>query len=198
MSPETPFRLSILAILVLTISISIYHRRKADQADRSFGFEQESKGALRFRSIVALAGYLSLFAYLIYPPVMSWAQLDIPASYRWAGIAVAAAMIPLIYWMFSSLGKNVSPTVAIRETHQLVVHGPYRWIRHPLYTFATISFLGISLAAANWFTALMMILGFFALNMRTPLEEAKLIERFGDEYREYIKRTGRYLPKLIK
>jgi protein-S-isoprenylcysteine O-methyltransferase Ste14 len=57
-------------------------------------------------------------------------------------------------------------------------------------------FVAFGLIADNWFIALLGILAFTAMAVRTPKEEANLIEKFGDEYREYMKRTGRFFPKL--
>ena len=106
------------------------------------------------------------------------------------------ACLPLIYWLFSSLGKNVTPTVAIRKEHSLVTYGPYRWVRHPLYSVGLVLFLGLSLLAANWFIALAVLCGSPILALRTRIEEARLIEKFGDDYRQYMKTTGRYFPRL--
>jgi len=107
-----------------------------------------------------------------------------------------ALCVPLIYWLFSSLGKNVTSTVAIRKDHALVTHGPYRWVRHPLYSVGFVAFTGFSLLAANWFILATLLLAFGVLMQRTPIEERRLIERFGDDYLEYMQRTGRYLPRL--
>jgi protein-S-isoprenylcysteine O-methyltransferase Ste14 len=52
------------------------------------------------------------------------------------------------------------------------------------------------LIADSWFMVLLSVLGFILLSLRTPNEEAHLIEKFGDEYLDYMKRTGRYLPRL--
>jgi protein-S-isoprenylcysteine O-methyltransferase Ste14 len=98
--------------------------------------------------------------------------------------------------MFSSLGRNITDTVAIRKEHTLVTHGPYRWIRHPLYSFGFLLFVGFTLLTANWFIGLTGVCALTLLALRTPIEEAKLIEQFGDAYREYMKRTGRFLPRL--
>ena len=59
-------------------------------------------------------------------------------------------------------------------------------------------FVTFGMMADNWFIALLGILAFIAMAIRTPKEEANLIEKFGDEYREYMKQTGRYLPKFSK
>ena len=57
-------------------------------------------------------------------------------------------------------------------------------------------FIAFGVIADNWFIAVLGILAFVAMVIRTPKEEANLIEKFGDEYRDYMKRTGRFLPKL--
>jgi protein-S-isoprenylcysteine O-methyltransferase Ste14 len=57
-------------------------------------------------------------------------------------------------------------------------------------------FISFGIMADNWFIAVLGILAFIAMAVRTPKEEANLIEKFGDEYREYMMRTGRFLPKI--
>jgi len=104
--------------------------------------------------------------------------------------------IPLLYWVFRSLGKNLTDTVATRREHTLVTRVPYRWVRHPLYLSGTVFWLALSLVSASWFIGLMSVLSFAAVVIRTPIEEAKLIQRFGDDYREYMERTGQFLPNL--
>jgi protein-S-isoprenylcysteine O-methyltransferase Ste14 len=86
--------------------------------------------------------------------------------------------------------------VAIRQQHTLITNGPYRWVRHPFYTVTSLTFAGFVLLTATWSAALALALFWLYLWRRTPLEEAKLVERFGDEYRAYMARTGRFLPRL--
>jgi protein-S-isoprenylcysteine O-methyltransferase Ste14 len=96
-----------------------------------------------------------------------------------------------------SIGKNVSETYLTKEGHELVQHGPYRWVRHPLYSVATTTFLALGLVAANayiLFVAILAILGIAGLVV--PKEEAELIRKFGAQYQEYQKRTGRFLPRV--
>jgi len=86
--------------------------------------------------------------------------------------------------------------VVTRRAHTLVTHGPYRWVRHPFYDCAALLIVATSLVASNWF--LMMTGGFVLalLVVRTRTEEEKLLARFGDAYRSYRERTGRFLPNL--
>jgi protein-S-isoprenylcysteine O-methyltransferase Ste14 len=193
---ESRFR-SVAAVLFgLSVGISVYHRRKADQASPPVSWDEEG-----LPMIIALRGgglllWLSVLTSLIAPRRMRWAQLRLPAWLRWAGAGLGAALLPLEYWMFRSLGTGITPTVATRADHQLVTHGPYRWVRHPLYSIGTGLFLAQSLLSANWFIAVLSVLALRLLLLRLPKEEAQLIERFGDEYRQYMQRTGRLLPRL--
>jgi protein-S-isoprenylcysteine O-methyltransferase Ste14 len=197
MNTEATFRLIVFLILLVTFSISGYFRRKADlTGGDEIDYSEEDQRYFRLRTIGALLFYGSALAYLIYPPLVGWAQVALPLWLRWSALGVMATMIPFIYWLFASLGSNVTPTVKIRAEHELVTHGPYKYIRHPLYTFAGTLFLMLCVVAANWFMLVMGVATLSILFRRTPQEEQKLIEKFGDQYREYMQTTGRYLPKL--
>ena len=102
----------------------------------------------------------------------------------------------MLIWVFLSLGKNITDTVVTRRDHTLVTTGPYRWVRHPFYLATGAAVVANSLVTANWFLALTSGLAFGLIVLRTRIEEEKLIERFGDDYRSYMNRTGRFLPRL--
>ncbi len=197
MSPETLIRILAFILMVSAFTISGYYRRSADQSDKAVDFKAENPWLLRVRGTAALVFYLGMLVYLIYPPLLAWAALPGWAlALRWVGLALMAVMLPLLYWMFASLGTNITPTVKTRSQHQLVVNGPYRYIRHPLYTFGAAFFFGLCLIAGNALLWVSALIALWALDKRTPLEEEMLIARFGDDYKRYIQRTGRYLPKL--
>jgi protein-S-isoprenylcysteine O-methyltransferase Ste14 len=193
------FRFGIFLLLVLVFAMSGYYRRKADArgGDR-IDFSGEGRFIRAYRVASALAFYFTLFSWLAAPGWYAWAALPLPAEARLAGLVLAWTALPALAWMFQALGANISPTVMIRRSHQLVTEGPYCYIRHPLYTFAGIMYVGIGLAAANALLLALMPVGFYSLVLRTPLEEAELERRFGDAYREYKARTGRFLPRLRK
>jgi protein-S-isoprenylcysteine O-methyltransferase Ste14 len=195
MQNENLIRIVLAVILTVVLSISITFRRRAAKAGDKIDMPaEEGRGIFILRTLFALGGWGGIFLYLIYPPALSWAQIDLPWWLRWAGVGLFAACAPLFYWMFSSLGNNITHTVAIREKHSLVQHGPYRYIRHPLYAFGYLAFLGFSLASGSLFIFVMLLGVFVVLDRRADLEEARLIERFGSEYINYMKVTGRYLP----
>ena len=189
-----------IAVLALGLSmgISLTYRRRAARSggDRIDHVQEEGRAMVFARVVGGLGLWTSALLYLINPAWMSWAQLDLPLWLRWIGAGLLIACVPGIYWTFSSLDRNVTPTVAIRKSHKLVQHGPYKYIRHPLYTFGLAAYIGLSLLAANWFIAVMTVLTWTYIFRRTPLEEQRLLERFGEDYRQYMQHTGRYLPGL--
>ncbi len=196
MPVETIFRLVFIAVFVLSFSISAYHRHRARKQSGKIPRQAEGKLFIAMRLLLAVPLYLAMFAYMINPQWLAWSALALPAWLRWLGAGLAVAVIPLLYWLFRSLGKNVSETVLTKERHELVTHGPYRWIRHPLYTTAAIGIFALGLVAANWFMLVMILLIMMTLPALAAKEEALLMEKFGEAYREYMQRTGRFLPRL--
>jgi protein-S-isoprenylcysteine O-methyltransferase Ste14 len=196
MNTENFYRFTALALILLGASISIYYRSKANSRGGKVSEQEEGDLILNLRRVFGLVLWVSTLLYLINPSWMSWSSLPLPTWLRWIGAGAMLVCVPLIYWVFSSLGKNVTPTVVVREQANLVTSGPYRWVRHPLYTVGALMFLGLSLLAANWFFPLILAVGSSVLNARTKIEEKRLIDAFGDEYRAYMQQTGRYLPRL--
>ena len=191
------FRIFAAVIFLTGLSISIYFRRKADKdSGEKVSWKDEGVPMILVLRIGGLILWLSMIGYLIYPPLLAWSKLGLPEWIRWLGVGLGIVCVFLIYWMFNSIGTGITPTVATRSEHKLVTNGPYRWIRHPLYTFGTLFFLSFALMADSWFIALMAAVALVLLAVRLPNEEAHLIEKFGDEYRQYMRRTGKFLPKL--
>ncbi len=194
---ENIFRILAAVVLVTGMSISSYYRRKADR-ESGEKISRKVDGSL-MSTVIRIGGlilWLSPFVYLINPAWMEWSKIGLPEWVRWLGVVIGAFSVIGIYWLFSSIGSGITATSATRQKHQLVTSGPYRWVRHPLYTIASSMFIAFGMMADNWFIALMGILAFVGMAIRTPKEEANLIEKFGDEYREYMTRTGRFLPKF--
>ena len=194
---ETIFRILLAAILVTGVGISATFRRKADkESGEKVSTKDEGKSMFLALRLGGLVIWFSPIVYLINPAWMAWSRIGLPDWTRWIGVGVGVICVGLIYWLFSSIGRGITPTVATRAEHKLVKHGPYRWVRHPLYTIGTTFFLSFGAIADNWFIMSAAVIAFILLAMRMPNEEAHLIEKFGDEYRDYIKTTGAFLPKF--
>jgi len=194
---ENTFRILAALILFTGIGISSYYRRKADK-DTGEKISRKVDGSVMMTAIKigGLILWLTPLVYLVNPNWMNWSKIGLPESIRWLGVGIGILCVLGIYWLFSSIGSNISPTSATRKEHQLITSGPYRWVRHPLYTVGSSMFIAFGMMADNWFIAALGVLAFIGMAIRTPKEEANLIEKFGDEYQEYMKHTGRFFPKL--
>jgi len=193
---ESFFRVMFAIILVAAFGMSGFFRRRARQSG-AIPRSREGGRTMFLRLLFALPFYLGMVAYVVKPRWMDWSALPLSATFRWVGVVVGLATLPLLYWVLSSLGRNISETFLTKDEHQLVTHGPYRWVRHPLYSVATIAFLALGLVAANAFILVMAAVVFAALALLVvPKEEAQLVEKFGGAYRAYQGRTGGLLPRI--
>ncbi len=196
MSNEIPFRLITVLLLGAALSISIYFRSRAEREGGRMR-TSEGRGLVVVLRLLGLLVILPLFGYVINPAWVAWARFDLPDWARWLAALIAFATLPVFYWIFASIGNNISPTQATRENHQLVTHGPYHWVRHPLYSTGFVMVVCLTLITSLWWLGVGMLTPLGILLLRTSKEEARLIETFGDEYREYMQRTGRFFPRLI-
>lgn len=195
MTDDELFRWILLAGMVLVLPVAIYHRLQSF-TDEKLDRRQEGRLILGARMVLAPVGAICLLAYLIEPSWVAWSSVPLPTWARWVGVALAIPTAGLLIWTFRSLGKNITDTVVTRRDHKLVTTGPYRWIRHPFYVSFVLAVITGSLVAANWFFFACGVAAFVMLAIRMRIEEAKLIERFGDDYRQYMKKTGAFFPRL--
>jgi protein-S-isoprenylcysteine O-methyltransferase Ste14 len=134
-----------------------------------------------------------------FTPLLSFADYYLASPIRWAGAVVMVASLWLFWRSHVDLGQNWSVSLELRENHQLVSHGVYRWIRHPMYASIWLWGLAQGMMLANWFAGWSVIPAFAAMYfIRMPREERLMCEQFGDGYREYVRRTGRLFPRLTK
>jgi protein-S-isoprenylcysteine O-methyltransferase Ste14 len=194
---DSIFRFIFIAVVISNIAIAVYHRLQAGKSGEKISRKEEGQAILAARVIGGIAMWVTVLLYMISPRSMSWSTFSIPQALRWIGAGLSVAGVPLLYWVMHSLGKNLTDTVVTRANHTLVTTGPYRWVRHPFYTVVFGSVFALGLVAANWLIGLLTLLMFVIIVIRTDKEEEMLIKRFGDDYRHYMKRTGRFLPRLI-
>lgn len=190
------FRIILIVGILVIMPIGVYHRLRSQASGESLDRRQEGAFILLTLRPVGLASMIGLIAYLVNPASMAWSSVPLPAWARWAGVAVGVAGGALMVWTFRTLGPNLTDTVVTRRDAYLVTDGPYRWVRHPFYCAAGLAILANSMVAANWFLLLTGTLVLALIAVRTRTEEEHLLARFGDEYRDYRARTGKFLPRL--
>jgi protein-S-isoprenylcysteine O-methyltransferase Ste14 len=197
MTDEAVFRVIAIISLALTLPIGLYHRIRSQATREKLARREEGIFIMIGLRLCGLLALIAFAAYLINPSWMVWSSVALPTWLRWVGGCLAVfAVPPLLFWTFHSLGKNLTDTVVTRREHTLVIHGPYKWVRHPFYDLGFLWGLSLSLLTANWLIALLGLSACAMLVVRTRIEEERLIERFGDEYRSYMARTRRFLPRL--
>jgi protein-S-isoprenylcysteine O-methyltransferase Ste14 len=116
----------------------------------------------------------------------------------WLGIVLMLAGVALRAWAVRTLGRYFLPVVAVRADQQIVRRGPYRLIRHPTYSGALLTLLGLALTLTNW-AALVALLGcaLVGLSYRVYIEEQALLQSLGRPYRDYMTQTTRFVPFLF-
>jgi protein-S-isoprenylcysteine O-methyltransferase Ste14 len=129
--------------------------------------------------------------------IIDFAHLPLPGWLRLLGALLFLAGDILFYASHRALSKNWSAKVEIQHGHELVVSGPYRWMRHPMYSALFLIGTGMLLLSANWLAGGPFLVTFTLLYLtRVDDEEQLLLEHFGPAYEEYRQHTGRLLPKF--
>lgn len=173
----------------------VYHRHAHVTAGEVTYIEGRLHTALRM--LFGIPYILLLFAYMFYPRLLAFAVLPLPQLAQWIGAALSIAVLPGIWWVQQALGSNFSTTLHVRRQHTLVTEGPYRWVRHPMYTLFFIQAVGLLLLTRNLFIGGVYLLALtLIVATRTAREERVMLEKFGEPYREYLQTTGRFLPRI--
>jgi protein-S-isoprenylcysteine O-methyltransferase Ste14 len=144
----------------------------------------------------ALGMFIVPLIYVL-TPWLDFADYHLPSWAGWIGVAIFALAVWLLYRSHADLGRNWSPRLEILDAHSLVTDGVFRYIRHPMYAAHLLWGIAQVFLLQNWIAGFSMLVTFLPEYLYRPLvEERMMIEQFGDEYRAYMKRTGRYFPKL--
>jgi protein-S-isoprenylcysteine O-methyltransferase Ste14 len=139
------------------------------------------------------------FEWLLPPALIALRVGEIEAGWvpvRVVGFAVGLSGAALLVWACVLLGRFLIHEAAVREDHALIEGGPYRYIRHPVYTGYLALLLGSGVTSLNvclWFLWPVSLLGIL---IQAVSEEQLLGERFGQDYEHYVRRTGRLVPRL--
>jgi protein-S-isoprenylcysteine O-methyltransferase Ste14 len=111
-------------------------------------------------------------------------------GWYWLGVALVAAGLGFSVWARQHLGRNWSGTVEVKQDHQLICTGPYRFVRHPIYTGLLVAFLGTAIVIGQWRGILAVLFAFGSFWRKLTLEERFMRETFGSAYEEYRARTA--------
>lgn len=195
---ELTFRVLACVFVLVGLAMRVYFQRRSGLMKKSVE-QGKARGVLALAGVFTLVWFAAMVSYVVGWGWVQYFGVPLPLWMRWVGVGLGVVSAPFFFWVHWVLGENFNPTVYIREEQTLVEEGPYRWIRHPMYTAYLVSYLCYFLLTAN---VLIGVMGFLAIVSimwaRVPQEEAALCEKFGDAYQDYMRRTGRFLPRLRK
>ncbi|MFX1606340.1 MAG: isoprenylcysteine carboxylmethyltransferase family protein [Promethearchaeota archaeon] len=195
MEEELMFRIIFVVTYVIFGSVRIFYRSQA------IGKEREREESLRdapttFLSIVIIVYFAAMFIYILVPTWIFWAHVDLHILLRWFGVILGGANIVFLVWIHHTLGGQYDAKLSIRKEHELIEAGPYKRIRHPMYTVFILFSLAVALISANLLLISFAFLIGIPFHWITQKEERMLTEQFGEKYQEYMKRTGKFLPPI--
>jgi protein-S-isoprenylcysteine O-methyltransferase Ste14 len=158
---------------------------------------QESPGS-RLMHMVPLA----LSVWLLWQPGRMWPWLGMRILPRsavlfWTSVALTLAGLLFCVWARVYLGRNWSGTVTLKEDHELVTGGPYRLVRHPIYTGLLLAVVGSAAARGNLAAAAAIVLTAAALWRKLRMEESWMREQFGAHYQSYSRRVAALIPFVL-
>jgi protein-S-isoprenylcysteine O-methyltransferase Ste14 len=176
-----------LAILIIPAAV---HRRGGE-----IKVVKSRKG--RIEGVLLMLTSLGFLLSLVWvaTPVLTFADYPLRPAPFVAGIFCLALGLWLLYRSHADLGANWSITLEVREEHQLVTHGIYRLVRHPMYLAILVYASGQALLLPNWIAGPSYLVAFALLfAFRLGPEERMMLEEFGKDYEAYMARTKRLVP----
>jgi len=188
----------LLPILIISFSLHRGYYVKYHSKPESDTMKKREEGLVsQIAGLLGMAGFVSIVIYVVNPKWLAFASLSFPFWLRWLGIGIATLGFILLQWSQATLANSWSDTPRMMKEQTLITNGPYRVIRHPIYTAFLLILGSTLLISSNWLVGLCW-LGMTTLEVisRINFEEALMTEFFGNQYREYMKKTGRLLPKI--
>ena len=154
------------------------------------------KWGIPARILLGLPFMVGLMLYMFHPQALRRTNFPISDFWRWTGAVILAFASALMIWVHVTLGKNFSSELRIRSDQELVTWGPYRRVRHPMYTGFFLLTIGMGLLSANWLIVAGGLGVVVIVWLRLHTEEEMMARAFGDRYRQYAATTGRFFPRL--
>lgn len=176
----------------IIIRVPLNQKRKQEKMSEQRVTAQE-------RTLLGLLSIGMFFVPILYAASnwLDFANYRLPAWAGWLGVFILTGAIFVFWRAHADLGLNWSPSLEIREKHELITRGIYRVIRHPMYASQWLWVIAQPLLLQNWIAGFLNLLVFIPFYfLRVKAEEQMMLDSFGAQYQEYMKTTGGVLPKM--
>ncbi len=196
------FRVSFLALWLALGVVRGYYGRKTKTHDSVAGvmgklntsMKDMGRGFLLLTTVVTTIGMIGLVLYLLSPPWWTWTRLPVGEWVQWLGVLLAVLPLFFLAWVHRHLDTQWSIALELQQGHKLITTGPYERIRHPMYLGVFVYTIGLVLISLDLLVAVFFLFTIWVNYRRIPEEEQMMIDQFGEEYLEYVKRSGKLLP----
>jgi protein-S-isoprenylcysteine O-methyltransferase Ste14 len=197
MQTEIILRILLPLVLVLFVFHRGYYVKNHSQPEDATLKKREEGWESKVAGLLGMIGFASVLTFTINPGWLEFSNLSFPIWLRWTGVGIAIFGFILLQWSQMTLGKSWSDTPRMMKEQTLITSGPYRFIRHPIYTAFLLILGSLLFISSNWLIGLAWI-GMTVLEIvsRVAFEENLMLEYFGDQYREYMEKTGQLLPRV--
>lgn len=187
-------KLSIIILGIIMIALTSYHTLLSKKEKRATA-SRTIYDYLTLIITILWGGYLFLFLIIPQYYIQKYLSFIYPLSIplQISGLVITLSGLLLIDWSFRSLGKYWSMWTELKDGHRLIQHGPYRFIRHPIYSSFILIYFGTLLLTHSTFL-LILFPSIIIYYLRAKKEESLLKSSFGEEYQEYMNRTKRLIP----
>ncbi len=181
--------------LFILLSIGVYHRYQAFTVGDKFDRRLEGPVMIYIR-LAGLCTAIAGWAAFTNPEWHAPFTFDAGLNMNWAGLVLTVMATAWLGWMFRSLGANLTDTVETRASAKFVYHGPYRYVRNPMYVGILALTIGLGVALNSWLVPLGGTLVFTLLAIRTRTEERFMVARFGETFKIYMRDVPRFFPGI--
>ena len=159
-------------------------------------FRQDLVGSVAYR-VLAVAGFFLLVRGARFSPALGLRFAPPSTGLAWLAAACGIIGLGICLWARLTLGRNWSSVVTVKENHELVQHGPYRFVRHPIYTGILTLFTGNVLLDGRWGGILGDLLLLLSFWIKLRHEEALMLKEFPRDYPAYMQRVRRLVPYVF-
>lgn len=186
----TVYFIAIIAEMVIRIPLN--RKRKQEKMSKQRVTSQE-------KTLLGLLAIGMVLAPILHAATnwLDFADYHLPVWAGWFGVVVISGAIFVFWRAHADLGLNWSPTLEIREKHELITRGIYGIIRHPMYASQWLWVIAQPLLLPNWIAGwldLIVFIVFYSLRVKT--EEQLMLEQFGGRYRSYMQKVNAVFPKF--
>ena len=150
------------------------------------------------QSIVVTAAFCLLFGRGLWPHWLLQRVLPEPdTAWLWTGLVLTAVGVVFAILARLWIGRNWSGTITIKEQHELIQSGPYRIVRHPIYTGLLLAYLGTAIAHGELRGLVGFFLLFLGFGLKLRMEEKFMVQQFGNAYLDYKRRVKALVPFVV-